>query len=513
MPTEPTRSLLSKVGQGIVSFASGKTQSEIGTIRSGRESAAQQVTLNQQNIEANEAQIARAQRQQQLTDAAFGGGPDSDAASAQLSVEFPEVFEQISESMGLRTEGQKNEAADFALRVRNTPFESRQPLIDERVNKLSAVGRDPQHTATLTGQSEEEQNNALRVTELLALSPEDRQTRAAKATTAGQAERRLEIAETAETRAAATAERTAGQAERRLQISEAKEERAAGERETKRDVNDELRFVDTGERVFPDVVEAAGGVREGKIADLMDQGLSRADSANIADGNVKIEVLESGVARLTNVVDGSVKEVPIQPSGEAIPGPEEGQTLFELAPLATGLTSGISAGISRVGGQFAAPVNEEVLQARQTLRIAKNGLIRSLSINPRFPVAEIKRIEGEVNLDPSLFNSPEAMQADMIAMDRALRLRMNQELRDANDPSMSEDKRGDARSAASDINNFLTQLGVPEELDASLITIDTIPTLSKIDLNRFIQSATDEELNALSPEVADLLFERIQSGR
>ncbi len=175
---EVRRGLLSRVGQGIVSFASGVPRSQIETIRSQRDIAANQARIGEQQVEANQAAVQRQQRQQELSNAAFGGGPESDRAAAQLSVEFPEMFEAISESANLRTQGQKNEAADFALRLRNTPFEQRQPMIDERVTSLSAVGRDPQHTASLTGQSEEDQNSALRVTELLPLSPEQRLTRA-----------------------------------------------------------------------------------------------------------------------------------------------------------------------------------------------------------------------------------------------------------------------------------------------------------------------------------------------
>lgn len=174
IPTKK-RGLLSKIGQGLVSFGSGIPASEIETIRSRRDIAANQATLGQQEIEANEAAVLRQQRQQELQQAAFGGDPaQRDQALAQLSVEFPEIFENISESMGLRTQGQKTQAADFAIRLRNTPFEDRQALINQRVATLAAEGRDPQHTASLTGLSEEVQDNALRTTELLALSPEDR---------------------------------------------------------------------------------------------------------------------------------------------------------------------------------------------------------------------------------------------------------------------------------------------------------------------------------------------------
>jgi len=181
---EVRRGLLSRIGTGIAAFGAGRTSSSIVAERAERDIAVSQARLGEQRVEAGQAAVQRQQRQQELSNAAFGGGPDSDRATAQLSVEFPEMFEAISESAGLRTQGQKNEAADFAFRLRNTPFEQRQPLIDERVANLSrstdqtGARRDPQHTASLTGLSEEDQNNALQVTELLALSPEQRLARA-----------------------------------------------------------------------------------------------------------------------------------------------------------------------------------------------------------------------------------------------------------------------------------------------------------------------------------------------
>ena len=172
---EVKRSLLSRVGQGIVAFGAGTTSSNIDTIRSNRDITANEAELGRQEIAANQAETLKQQRQQELQQLIAGGDPKQRTqALAQLSVEFPEVFEQTSVSMGLLTDGQKKEAADFALRVRNTSFEKRQELINQRVAKLAAEGRDPQHTASLTGLSEEEQDLPLRVTELLALSPEDR---------------------------------------------------------------------------------------------------------------------------------------------------------------------------------------------------------------------------------------------------------------------------------------------------------------------------------------------------
>jgi len=195
-------SVLSRIGQGALAFGSGKSVSEIDTIRSNRDVAAQNVQLSEQSvqlgeqdIEANQRALDKDQRRQILVNEAFGGGPESAAAMAKFAIEFPEELQQISTSSGIVTQGQKNEAADFATRLKATPFDQRQPLIDKRVAELSAVGRDAQHTASLTGQTEEDQNSAASVFEVLAMTPEQRFDAATTGTQLGQAERGLDIQE------------------------------------------------------------------------------------------------------------------------------------------------------------------------------------------------------------------------------------------------------------------------------------------------------------------------------
>lgn len=171
---EVKRSLLSRVGTGLLAFGANRTSSSILKERTGAKIAANQATLGQQEIAANQAETLKQQRQQELSNTAFGDGPESDRAMTQLAIEFPEQFEASNEAVGLVTQAQKNEAADFAFKVRNTPFDQRQPLINARITDLVAQGRDPQHTASLNGQSEADQNPALLSIEIGALTNEQR---------------------------------------------------------------------------------------------------------------------------------------------------------------------------------------------------------------------------------------------------------------------------------------------------------------------------------------------------
>jgi len=95
-------------------------------------------------------------------------------ALAQLAVEFPDQFEQLNTNLGLITQRQKNEAADFAFKLSRTPFAQREAAIRRREDNLIAQGRNVSDTSSLRGLAEEEQNAALETVQISALTPEER---------------------------------------------------------------------------------------------------------------------------------------------------------------------------------------------------------------------------------------------------------------------------------------------------------------------------------------------------
>ena len=135
----------------------------------------QAILQGQQQRQQAAAATARSARFQQL----IGGvqnsqNPNNSQAIAQIAVEFPEQFDQLNQNLGLISQQQKDEAADFAFNLRNTPFANRDALIQQRVGNLQVQGRNPADTADLIGQSEIEQNQGLETAQIAALSPEKR---------------------------------------------------------------------------------------------------------------------------------------------------------------------------------------------------------------------------------------------------------------------------------------------------------------------------------------------------
>jgi len=100
--------------------------------------------------------------------------PTFDQRMSAILISQPEKAKQITESLGLDTQAKKDEFADFAFRLKNTPFDQRDQLINERVVNLEAQGRDATQTKGLSGQTEEMQNQNLTSGQLASLSVKER---------------------------------------------------------------------------------------------------------------------------------------------------------------------------------------------------------------------------------------------------------------------------------------------------------------------------------------------------
>jgi hypothetical protein len=241
----------------------------------------------------------------------------------------------------------------------------------------------------------------------------------------------------------------------------------------------------------------------------------QAIATDIVDGNKRVEVLESGQVRLVDEiaavagdVDNAVIELPIGTFAdeEGRPAPESGQTLWELAPQVAGLASAIRAGGSAISGQLGGPVAEETIEARQTFDVAKNNMIRALSINPRFPVGEINRLEREINIAPRILDSEPGLKARMRAIDRSLGLIQAQQLTASQDPSMPDEERASVRANAENIANFRVQMGVPEEISVEDITVEYLEGADRQGAVDIIMKFTDEQLDNLPQDVQEALM-------
>ena len=237
-----------------------------------------------------------------------------------------------------------------------------------------------------------------------------------------------------------------------------------------------------------------------KIDQLMKtHGLSEREATDIVEGIVDIMVDPvSGEKSIVDLVSGTQRPLKATEKQEGIAeGQAEGKappakTIWELSELSTGPLSAIKSAGSVVSGMVGGPIAEETIQARQLVKAAQNNLIRSLSINPRFPVAEINRIKSEIDIEPKIFDTPAVLRERLKAIDSYLTNYVRMEKVAANDRSLPVDVRKEARRSVYEIENFIDLLGVPS--GGGVPTIKTQEEYDKLSVgDKYIDSETGQE--------------------
>lgn len=229
-----------------------------------------------------------------------------------------------------------------------------------------------------------------------------------------------------------------------------------------------------------------------QIARLQERGIPADRAENIADGIEQIRTdPETGTFYTVDMLSGSARPLKygdrdvstaeaMAAEAETSEGRAAGNaasqrmeqlaegsqraTLWEAVEDVPGVWPSLKEAYSVTFGQIPGlPIDEETVDARSFFRIAQNDLIRSLSINPRFPVAEMERIKEETAIEPRTWDSPDALRTRMRRLDQFLRQRVEREREAANDRSLPRQTRSAAAQAEKDIANFLEVMGVPQD--------------------------------------------------
>lgn len=201
-------------------------------------------------------------------------------------------------------------------------------------------------------------------------------------------------------------------------------------------------------------------------------------ATNIVDGLVRMEPNpRTGTITLIDEVNGTVSEVPMAARSavvnDAALGPalgavpqltgEGGQTLWDLTPHATGVKASINNALSFPLSLIGLPFAEQTVFARQIFDTEVQNFLKAMALNQRFPVAEMERLRKEVNTLPTWYNSPDRLRVGMQGLNRSLSTTMSQYQQNAANLNLPEDDRAAWETAATNIGDFLTILGVPAD--------------------------------------------------
>lgn len=154
-------------------------------------------------------------------------------------------------------------------------------------------------------------------------------------------------------------------------------------------------------------------------------------------------------------------------SGGAGEQPEQVTSLWDLADEAAGAVNAVRRGLAGTAGQLPGPAgevfaNREAVGADQAFRTSQNELIRTMTLNPRFPVAEVDRVM-KMFPAPGAFNSASEIRERMRMLDRYLAEREAIDMGFLNDPTIPLGEKQQIRQALRAAQAFRARMGVPSE--------------------------------------------------
>ena len=260
---------------------------------------------------------------------------------------------------------------------------------------------------------------------------------------------------------------------------------------------------ETGEPLTDGAVKQSVFEKKIDAAMAANEGMTRQQATNLELKIVELKVdPETGVQTLVNKFDQTVDT--IDPFGGKTL--EEVSGIISLEPLRFSLwalandAAGPYNAIQRVGATALSALIPgfpdlaiEEIQAAQIYTTAKQELIRSMVLSPRFNAIEIERIREEINLGPKFFDSAKILKNRLIGLAIALQQRMQFQAMDFRNLSLSRgDRQSSARNAIA-IRNFLLVMDVPQEHFAQASSRALGNTNQGLSVN-----PSDEEFDALN---------------
>lgn len=159
---------------------------------------------------------------------------------------------------------------------------------------------------------------------------------------------------------------------------------------------------------------------------------------------------------------GAFGEAPATADAAPSPVPNSAD-IFNRAELITGPAAVVGSAATKVPalGNFAPETASDMARAQQETKLAQQELVRVLMQNPRYAEGERQAIIREINIEGSFFDNPKAYQNRLIALDDALRRRLDTAMQTSKSLDVSREERSHAMNIANGVQAFIQQLGVP----------------------------------------------------
>jgi hypothetical protein len=239
-------------------------------------------------------------------------------------------------------------------------------------------------------------------------------------------------------------------------------------------------------------------------------------ATGIARDQITISRAEDGTVTLTDILNaqaglpGAVIILPVQERGIAEPESFEGQTIWDNSNLLSGVWNKAAAVIDvplALTG-FEGSINLRRHEAQQQVMSALSLLRRAFDNDNRLTGVEIEKFAEEIALEPRWFDAPLLWEARAISVDRTLEGKLAAVQAELKGATTSSDRRSELREQSQAISDFRRELGVPKILDIGRVTIESIGSFSKEELQAVLNRTSDErivEWESSFPDVAEAI--------
>jgi hypothetical protein len=209
--------------------------------------------------------------------------------------------------------------------------------------------------------------------------------------------------------------------------------------------------------------------------------MSRSEAINIEQGVISKTVdPTTGRIQTTNIATNQSTPVestaPLPNSTLNLEPLAKGESLFERGQKYTGAIEAGLRGAQKVAGQFGGQVaSDESLQTKQELEALQGSLSRAFQSDQRFSTYADKLIRKELDATLGAMKDPQTFKNNAISLDKVMRQRHADLMRQANELTYDSDFRADSHQKASVLEAAIRDLGVTQEVEGGQAVAATMP--------------------------------------
>ena len=206
-------------------------------------------------------------------------------------------------------------------------------------------------------------------------------------------------------------------------------------------------------------------------------------------------------------VQAPADPVPEQPVAEVAAQVDTGETrtLWDRSENIAGVVATIGSGVHQApligGGEGTQQFHED----RQFATTQINTLIKALSVNPKYPVAEIERLRQEFDISGKFMDNPQAYRTRLIAINEALDVELGDLEKVINNKENPVEMIKAAIQSREDIGNFQKVMGVPP-------LIEKLEDVAKLEPGTIFRTPNRTQMTATEALINNIKAKSKKSG-